>query len=226
MHTMQQPVAPSLQARWGIVSSAVIAITARRKGSLGRASPARKACFKTAPKIIADDSLAASLSNGLTVLLLPRTPSADLMRRRASRCLRLSPGTRVARGLLAIAAVVAVGFGQLSTSWHEATVQHVRCAEHGELTHVRSAPDHDVAAQMVETLHRDAVRSAALETVDAHDHCGFLFAIKGGAPAPLVRVAVGFQPPPEVARHVAPPVESRGRAGVLASAPKTSPPSA
>ena len=148
------------------------------------------------------------------------------MDRRASRHERRSPRAAAAARLLAVLAVVAVGFGQLSTSWHEATVHHVRCAEHGELTHVRSASGQSRAAQPTEAFDGNALRSGDVELADAHEHCGFLFAVEGSAPSPLVRVAVAFQPPPEVARQLAPPAPNRGRAHVLASAPKTSPPAA
>ena len=62
------------------------------------------------------------------------------MSRRVDSHRRYLPRMGVAARLLAAAAVAAVGFAQFATSWHEATVQHVVCAEHGELTHVSSAP--------------------------------------------------------------------------------------
>jgi hypothetical protein len=117
---------------------------------------------------------------------------------------------------------VAVGFAQFSTSWHEATVQHVRCAEHGELTHVSSLPS-DGPNQ---TSTGNAIRSAGLGTLDVHEHCGFVFAVQGSTSAPFVRIAVTFAPPPVVARQPANPAPRPGRAFVLASAPKTSPPAA
>jgi hypothetical protein len=124
--------------------------------------------------------------------------------------------------LLAAASIAAVGFAQFSASWHEMTVQHVRCAEHGELTHIASIAHH----APVPTPRRDTIESADVGAIDGHDHCGFVFALRNAAPARVVRVAVRFAPPPAVVEQPAAPVPSTGRAFVLASAPKTSPPSA
>jgi hypothetical protein len=123
--------------------------------------------------------------------------------------------------LLAAASIAAIGFAQFSASWHEMTVQHVRCAEHGELTHVASI-SYDASAP---TPRRDTIESADLGTIDGHDHCGFLFSLRNAAPTAIVRVAVKFAPPPTVVKQPAARVQSTGRAFVLASAPKTSPPS-
>jgi hypothetical protein len=131
-------------------------------------------------------------------------------------------GRRLAARLLAAAAVLTFGLGQFVASWHEATVQHVRCAEHGELTHV-SLSHHAPSP----TLRRNTIDSSEFGTIDGHEHCGFVFARRDTAPTKLVRVAVRFTPPPAVAQQPVDPLPSIGRrAFVLASAPKTSPPSA
>ena len=132
------------------------------------------------------------------------------------------PRRKIAARLLAAASIAAVGFAQFSASWHEMTVQHVRCAEHGELTHIASIAHH----APVPTPRRDTIESADVGAIDGHDHCGFVFALRNAAPARVVRVAVRFAPPPAVVEQPAAPVPSTGRAFVLASAPKTSPPSA
>ncbi len=124
--------------------------------------------------------------------------------------------------LLAAVAVAAVGFAQFATSWHELTVRHVVCAEHGELTHVSSVSTRAPAQVLVRT----AIQSADLTTAEAHEHCGFVFAPESSTPSPVVRVAVKFEPPPAVAQKPADPAPHPGRAFVLASAPKTSPPAA
>ena len=125
--------------------------------------------------------------------------------------------------LLALAAIVATGFAQFSTSWHEASVQHVRCAEHGEMTHVEV-----VANPVPSPLSRHNVVGASdpIGPAGGHDHCGFVFAVQGGAQIPVVRVAIKLAPPPLVASRPVEPAPLPGRAFVLASAPKTSPPSA
>jgi len=43
--------------------------------------------------------------------------------------------------LLAFALIATMSFGPIASSWHELTVRHVVCAEHGELTHVRASRD-------------------------------------------------------------------------------------
>jgi hypothetical protein len=126
----------------------------------------------------------------------------------------------VAARLLAVAVVAAVGFAQFSTSWHEVTVQHVVCAEHGELTHVSSI----ASRGPVRALGRAAIQAADLELADAHEHCGFVFAPASSPPSSIVRVAARFEPPPVVAETRGAPAPHPGRAFVLASAPKTSPP--
>jgi hypothetical protein len=141
---------------------------------------------------------------------------------RASNHRRHLPRKGVAARLLAVAAVASLAFAQFSASWHEATVQHVRCAEHGELTHVSPVS----SLRRVSISRGNTVESSDVETVEAHDHCGFVFAVQGSAPAPVLRVAVRFAPPPVIAQQPADPAPRPGRTFVLASAPKTSPPSA
>lgn len=126
----------------------------------------------------------------------------------------------MAARLLAAVAVATVAFAQFATSWHETTVQHLVCAEHGELTHVPSIP----TGAPTRALRRSGIHPADPETVDTHEHCGFLFAPESSTPSPVVRVAVKFEPPPTVAQTPAAPAPDPGRAFVLASAPKTSPP--
>jgi len=107
---------------------------------------------------------------------------------------------------------------------HEVTVRHFRCAEHGELTHLAAMA---IDAQSVgPRRNSDAVDTQAAQTVDAHEHCATAFTVENGSAPPIVRVPVRFTPPPSVSQ-TAPVVAPRlGRAFVLASAPKTSPPSA
>jgi hypothetical protein len=128
---------------------------------------------------------------------------------------------RAARPLALFVAAAALA-AQFSSAWHELAVRHVRCAEHGELTHVAPlqgaspAPASDVRAV-------DALPPA---TPDGHEHCAVLFTIQGSAQAPVVRTPVAFAPPVPVARAATDVAPRPGRAFVLASAPKTSPPSA
>jgi hypothetical protein len=127
----------------------------------------------------------------------------------------------VAIRLLAATAIATIAFAQFATSWHEATVQHVRCAEHGELTHVSMVSNGGPPP----SIRRSAVQSSDDSTLEAHEHCGFVFALHGSNQPPVVRVAVRFEPPQAAVQRRADPAPRPGRAFVLASAPKTSPPS-
>jgi hypothetical protein len=141
------------------------------------------------------------------------------MRRRAGNH-RLSTAARS----LAVVVMAAATLAQFFALSHEVTVRHFRCAEHGELTHVAMmaidappvGPRRDV----------DAIGRQATETVDTHEHCETAFTVGSGWSTPIVRVPVRFTPPPSVSRAVAVVAPRLGRAFVLASAPKTSPPSA
>ncbi len=135
---------------------------------------------------------------------------------------RYLPRMGVAARLFAAAAVVLVGFAQFSESWHEMTVRHVLCAEHGELMHVASQSHRGP----VQALRHDVIESANTETVEAHEHCGFVFSLQSSAPSPIIRVAVRYEPPRAATHRPADPALPPGRAFVLASAPKTSPPAA
>src|SRR3569833_1121320 len=76
------------------------------------------------------------------------------------------------RPCLAIALVAIATLAPLVTSWHEATVQHVRCAEHGELTHVAAVV---ATVPMADARPGRATPSAfdreQTGTPAGHDHC-------------------------------------------------------
>jgi hypothetical protein len=133
-------------------------------------------------------------------------------------------GAVVAR-LLAAALIAAVGFAQLSSSWHEANVRHVQCAEHGEPIDVEMASD------LGPSTTRDRASGAGMEGADSteaasHHHCSVMFAFRASARTQLLRLATLLIPPAVVVRRVSEPAPRPGRACVLASAPKTSPPAA
>jgi hypothetical protein len=121
--------------------------------------------------------------------------------------------------LTAAVMVVALG-GQILAVSHEATVRHFRCAEHGELTHV--AADRPQAA----SSRTDAsVGSDEAQAFDGHEHCSAAFTLRDGARPPVIQVVARYTPPPMAVRLTTITVEQPGRLFVLASAPKTSPPS-
>ena len=111
--------------------------------------------------------------------------------------------------------------GQLCAVSHEAAVRHFRCAEHGELTH--AAVDRlEVALSRT----GDSVGSNEAQASEGHEHCSAAFTVRDGAQPPVIRIVGRYSPPPIAVRLTRTTVEQPGRLFVLASAPKTSPPSA
>jgi hypothetical protein len=123
--------------------------------------------------------------------------------------------------LLVIALIAAVGLAPSASSRHELTVRHVRCAEHGELTHVRTTDSLTVGP----SLQGVSVQGEAGDATDGHDHCSSDFLVRGRMHVSVIRSLVRFTPPPAVTREIREVAVTPGRAFVLASAPKTSPPS-
>ncbi len=131
----------------------------------------------------------------------------------------------VAARLFAVSLIAAVGFAQLSTSWHEASVRHVQCAEHGEAVDVGIVSSLELSLSLNQTT-GTGIDGAGTAGTTSHDHCCVVFAFRASARAQLVRLATRSEPPPVVVRPASEPAPRPGRAYVLASAPKTSPPSA
>jgi hypothetical protein len=131
----------------------------------------------------------------------------------------------VAARLFVAALIVAVGFAQFSASWHEASVRHVQCAEHGEAIEIGIVSDLGPSP----TRHRAA--STGMEGADntettSHDHCSLVLAFRASARDQVLRQFTRFVPPTVVVRPASEPARRPGRTFVLASAPKTSPPTA
>ena len=131
----------------------------------------------------------------------------------------------VAVRMFTAALIAAVGVAQFSASWHEASVRHVQCAEHGE------AIDVGVLSDLGPSPARHRATSTGMEGADSaetasHDHCSLVLAFRGSARAQLVRLATRFEPPPVAVRPASEPTRRPGRTFVLDSAPKTSPPAA
>ena len=124
---------------------------------------------------------------------------------------------------LALVIAISAALAQFAFSWHESTVQHVRCTEHGELTHVSA---HAATAAVFSTRVDRIRRAPAVEIGDAHEHCALAFTVEGGSQAPVLRTAVRLATPRAPMRPEHQPALRVGRTIVLASAPKTSPPSA
>jgi hypothetical protein len=126
-----------------------------------------------------------------------------------------------AAGLLVMGLVAMIGVSPILSARHELTVRHVRCAEHGELTHVQASEG--VSAEPTRTF--SSVENEGADRVDGHDHCTNDFLVRGRMVVSIIRSLVRYTPPPAVAREVLDAaVVIPGRAFVLASAPKTSPP--
>ena len=120
---------------------------------------------------------------------------------------------RRAIGAAALAIVVAAV--TLLADWHQATVIHAQCAEHGELYHVAAA-GHRVAD------HRIAARDGAAS--DEHDHCELCPRAHDGTP-PRPAIVRAPMPPAAPAPIAAPRVVAIATGvAILHHAPKTSPP--
>jgi hypothetical protein len=129
--------------------------------------------------------------------------------------------------LLAGLLLLVAGVAPFTASWHEASVQHVRCAEHGELTHVVVSTD----ARAVADARRAGAARLSLNGGDAgtpaeHEHCEFAFIVQSSGQPAAVHTTVRTLPPSVVAPRPALSLPAPGRAFVLACAPKTSPPAA
>jgi hypothetical protein len=122
--------------------------------------------------------------------------------------------------LLAVALVALTGVAPISSSWHELTVRHVVCAEHGELTDVPTSQELSVAP----IRHVSSIEGQPKAALEGHEHCTSSVIVRGRTHLSVVRSFVRFTPAPSVVRDLGAPLTFPGRAFVLASAPKTSPP--
>lgn len=128
--------------------------------------------------------------------------------------------------LLTAALLAVAGLAPFSTSWHAASLQHVRCAEHGELTHVAFS-DGVVAtsdARAVTDASRSTLAGRNARTPAGHEHCEVAFLVQGGGHAPAARSAPRIAPQVSVLLPAATDAPEPARAALLAAAPKTSPP--
>jgi hypothetical protein len=125
-------------------------------------------------------------------------------------------GARLRRGRALCAAALAIVLAAVTllAGWHQATVLHARCAEHGELYHVggggKRVGDHRIAAREV-------------AGADEHDHCTMCPRAHDGAAAKVAIVRVAL-PPVAPAPIVAPRVVAIVTSDAYRDAPKTSPP--
>jgi hypothetical protein len=137
--------------------------------------------------------------------------------------------TAAARSLTVVVMAAAMVAQLLSIS-HEMTVRHFRCAEHGELTHVAALVERSVAPAAESPAPGraiyDALRARDAEATDTHEHCGVTFTVQGSSCTTSIGSAIDAVPPSPALRPAPSAVSWGGRAFVLASAPKTSPPSA
>jgi len=126
-----------------------------------------------------------------------------------------------------VAVMAAAMVAQLLSISHEMTVRHFRCAEHGELTHVAALSPLAAEPLAQETrAANDALRARDAEAADNHEHCGVSFTVQGSSCITSIGSAIGSVPPSPALRPAPSSVSWCARGFVLASAPKTSPPSA
>ncbi len=138
-----------------------------------------------------------------------------LMRFRADRR-RLSVASRA----LALLAATAAVLGQFLALSHEIAVRHARCAEHGEITHVQLAGATATATPPAIA----GLWAQKGEPRPGHEHCTTALTLHSTAGTRVYRHAIQSPPvPAPIPVWKVPP--ARDRAFLLASAPKTSPPS-
>ena len=125
---------------------------------------------------------------------------------------------------LAVLAAALPVLASLSFARHETTVQHVRCAEHGELTHVASAAPAAGRARS-STSETRAAGPLEVRSAPGHEHCAELSDCLGTAASCAHRTAVRVALPVQQTRDLA-TAPHLSRALLLAAAPKTSPPRA
>jgi len=121
---------------------------------------------------------------------------------------------------LTIAVMAAALVGQLVAVSHEAAVRHFRCAEHGELTHIAIT-----GAAGVPSPESDRIGSNQNLVSDGQVHCAVAFTVREGERPVVFGSLVRYAPPPTVVRATRSSLAQPGRLVILASAPKTSPPS-
>jgi hypothetical protein len=124
----------------------------------------------------------------------------------------------MARALGATALAIVVAASTLLAGWHQATVVHARCAEHGELYDVgRAGATHETLGG-----HQLAARDG--DAGDEHDHCSLCPRSHEGAPAISAHAPVAV-PPVAAAPRPAAHVIAIASTDTFRTAPKTSPPS-
>jgi hypothetical protein len=120
-------------------------------------------------------------------------------------------------GLVVLVTVLCVT-GQLLSAAHKAGEVHVRCAEHGEVSHIPTGMVADFAPSQGPSAVPVAQAGQA-----GHDHCGFAACFQRRQPEPILLVAAAPEPAPPSAPAPAPVLKSQTDR-ILLSAPKIAPP--
>jgi hypothetical protein len=109
--------------------------------------------------------------------------------------------------------------GQILTAAHEATERHVRCAEHGETSHVPT-----VASAITDWRADGPLVTTQVVTTEAgHDHCAFIICGRRTEEQPAIVVSKAPEPPSRPAPSPSPTVRPQTDR-ILLSAPKNAPP--
>jgi hypothetical protein len=108
---------------------------------------------------------------------------------------------------------------QLLAVSHEAAVRHFRCAEHGDLTHVAIG-----GGEAALSPSADRIGSNGAQATSGHEHCAAAFTVRDGARPVVLKTLLRWSPPTAVPSATRSTLARPGRSFVLASAPKTSPP--
>jgi hypothetical protein len=124
--------------------------------------------------------------------------------------------------VLVIALIALVASRSVASSQHELTVRHVRCAEHDELTHVQAAE----GAALEPRCESASVVGANAGTRVLHDHCWEGFIARGRLLVSHLFEVTRLPATPSIGGVMSAVAIVEGQSFLLASAPKTSPPSA
>lgn len=127
---------------------------------------------------------------------------------------------RRATPIFAVLVSVLCLVGQVLTAAHEATERHVRCSEHGEMSHLRVAS----VAPAARLEAAGTVEGQVVGEASSHDHCAILVVSQRpqGRPILVVSPAPAVAPRPEPGPS---PLLASQTERILLSAPKIAPPS-
>jgi hypothetical protein len=134
----------------------------------------------------------------------------------------MSSRTRLSRTLAIVVSALCLT-GQLMSAAHEATERHILCAEHGEVTHLRSESITGDTLRPNGPRGGDRIDARSAGSAGDHDHCSAVIVARRPRIDPIRVVATA----PAIAPRTAPssaPVLPPPSERILLTAPKNAPP--